>query len=317
MPLDSHDFLEDLLDEIEHAGSCRSLDDLNRHLARKADEYNARPQAELGGLSPEQMAQLLYGDWERTGALRLREDLTAAELTNAPFVDDARTLLEYVRDAGPVKMTPAGNLPRAAVAALRPRLRLPETGNLVDLPWTPKQINEGDVHGLGIVRHVLLFARLLVRRKGLRVSARGRTLLADEHAGALYALLFRTVFRTLDLRAFDRSDGHAGLQQTVAYSLYRLRSCAEEWSSPEALAEAAWLASARDAPNEFETRYADLRHWPFRSRVLMPLCDFGLLEERRLPAEKPWMAPVEYRKSPLYDRFLRFDFPGSAGRRRR
>lgn len=67
--------IQDLLAEIERGGPYASIDDVNRLLTERTSAYNARPQAELGGLSPDQMAALLYGDWKSTGALRLNEDL--------------------------------------------------------------------------------------------------------------------------------------------------------------------------------------------------------------------------------------------------
>jgi hypothetical protein len=41
--------------------------------------------------------------------------------------------------------------------------------------------------------------------------------------------------------------------------------------------------------------------------VLDPLVSFGLLESRDLPRNDRWEHPIEVRKTPLYDRLLRFD----------
>jgi hypothetical protein len=48
-----------------------------------------------------------------------------------------------------------------------------------------------------------------------------------------------------------------------------------------------------------------------RYRVLEPLIEFGVLESRPLPSADKWNRPIEVRKTPLFDRLLRFDF-GSA-----
>jgi hypothetical protein len=90
--------------------------------------------------------------------------------------------------------------------------------------------------------------------------------------------------------------------------LYKLRSCAATWASPEALADSAWLESAKDPPTAYEAvQKTDFRPWTFRHRVLTPLVHFGLLEERRLPSEDWWREPVEVRVTLLFDQFLRFD----------
>jgi hypothetical protein len=293
---------------IERAGPVDSIDELNRLLEHEAINYNARPQAELGGLSPDQMYEILYGDWYTTGALRIRDDLPLDELSNAPLLADARALLEYVRDNAPLKETATGNLPRTSVAALLSRLRMPALARDAEFP-PGSVVNEGDLIWLPVLRHTLLFAKLLTRRKGLRLARRGASLLAEERAGELYALLFETFFRKLDLRALDGPDGHVGLQPTIAYSFFQLRSCAKGWSSADQLAVDAWLETAKDPPSLSDVEYGDLRHWSFRHRVLDPLVQFGLLEERALPSkEKKWARPAEFRITPLYERFMRFEF---------
>lgn len=300
--------LQEIVDEIQRLAPFKSVEEVNRLLAARAQEYNSRPQEELGGLSPDEMRQLLYGDWTSTGALRVNERLAADEVGDAPILDDARVLLDYVATAGAVKETAAGNLPRAAVATLLPRLRIPFHRERTSGEAELRPVNEGDVHWLPELRHVLLFAGLLVRRKGLRITKRGRALLSIERSGELFAILFLTVFRQLDLRVFSLDARHPGLQQTVAYSFYKLRSATRDWCSAETLAEVAWLASAKDPLSELERQYGDFRHYAFMHYVLDPLTQFGLLESRAVPTEEHWRHIVEYRRTPFFDRVLRFEF---------
>jgi hypothetical protein len=302
--------LESLLDEISRGGPYLSIDHVNRVVTERMREYNTRPQPDLGGLSPDETQQLLSGDWEASGALRVRDDLTLADAGDAPLFADARTLLDYVANAGAVNETPAKNLPRSVVADLLPRLRMPAQRRLLVIADPPPK-NEQDVLWLPDLRFTMLVAGLLVRRKGLRLGRAGRSLLGDEKAGALYALLFRTFFRRVDLRALSRFADHAGLQQTIAFSFYRLRSVAREWASPETLSEAAWLASAKDPPTPIETSFGDMSHYAFRQRVLEPLVQFGLIEERVAGVRDRMIELVEYRITPLYERVLSFQFESS------
>jgi hypothetical protein len=53
--------------------------------------------------------------------------------------------------------------------------------------------------------------------------------------------------------------------------------------------------------------------WHFRRRVLDPLVWLGLLESRDLPRRERWEHPIEVRKTPLYDRLLRFQLGGDRG----
>jgi hypothetical protein len=309
--------LATIFDELARRGPYTSLADVNRALGRITDQYNSRPQAELGGLSPDQMHRLLTDDWSSpNGALVLNASLTLGELASAPLLADARMLLEYVSTHGPLKETSAHNLPRSAVAELWPRLQvLAQRGPDLEPERVRGPLNEGDVYWLAPLRHALMFAGMLMRRKGFRITARGRDLLEAERAGELYARLFRTVFRELDLRIFD-FEQQSGLQATVAYTFYRLGECARVWRTSEALAGTVWLESAKDPRRQWEVENdLDLRHYALGSQVLKPLAAFGLLEMRTLPgpAAEPWREVTEYRVAPLYDRFLRFNLGEGSG----
>jgi hypothetical protein len=67
-PFDRSQLHDEIRKEIERAGPFATIDEINRRLAALNESYNDRPQADLGGLSPRRMAELLYGDWEGAGA---------------------------------------------------------------------------------------------------------------------------------------------------------------------------------------------------------------------------------------------------------
>ncbi|MGH7648079.1 MAG: hypothetical protein ACREND_08165 [Gemmatimonadaceae bacterium] len=309
--------LATIFDELTRRGPYPSLADANRALERITQQYNSRPQAELGGLSPDQVHRLLTDDWASPdSALVLNASLTLDELASAPLLSDARMLLEYVSAHAPLKETAAHNLPRSAVADIWPRLHvLAERHGYLKPDVVRGPLNEADVYWLAPLRYALMFAGLLTRRKGFRITARGREMLEVERAGALYAQLFRTVFREIDLRLFDFQQ-QSGLQPTVAYTIFRLGVCARSWSTSETLACTAWLESARDPRPQWEAEHnVDLRHFALENQVLAPLAAFGLLEMRTLPGPEaePWRETTEYRVAALYDRFLRFDLGERTG----
>jgi hypothetical protein len=66
--------LQVILDSIQRGKPFRSIEEANRVLAERMREYNERPQDALSGLSPDEVAQLLNGDWRTQGALRLAEE---------------------------------------------------------------------------------------------------------------------------------------------------------------------------------------------------------------------------------------------------
>ena len=171
-----------------------------------------------------------------------------------------------------------------------------------------KVIDERDVPPLETLRYVLQFAKLIHKRKGFHISPAGRALLDDARRGELLALLFRTFFRDLDLRSLEGWDGDAGLQQTITYTFWRLRTEAKDWTSPAHLVETAWLEDVKDAVPLYDAQDpVRFRAGSLERRVLRPLITFGVLESRDLPSENRWRQPIEVRTTPLFDRLLRFE----------
>ena len=75
--------LQALLDEMARDAPFPSIDALNARLAQRMQQYNTTPQPELGGLSPDQAAQLLYGDWATVGAFRVTGEAAPEALAGA------------------------------------------------------------------------------------------------------------------------------------------------------------------------------------------------------------------------------------------
>ncbi len=287
-------------------GAPDSLDELESRLAEAADAYNRRPQPELGGLAPCQLHRLLTADWaEPGGPLELDRSLRLPELEGARVLANARIALGALARSGGTRATAAGNLNRRFVAEMVEAMVWPP-GQREDLYRYNKVVNEADAWPLHLVRVLLDLAGLVRRRKGaFRITRRGEALLPDEQAGELYALLFRTRFRDMNLAYMTRGPEAPGLQHAVAYSLYRFAQLGDRWKLAEELVDDVLLPEVRDEipPSEF----FDLSELLLKTRVLMPLESFGLAAERRLPGDDPLTAPRQYRKTPLYDRFLRFN----------
>ncbi|MGD8240934.1 MAG: hypothetical protein PVH68_20450 [Armatimonadota bacterium] len=272
-------------------------------------------QSELGGLSLPQAHALCLSNWdEPTGALRLNEELSLADVQAAPMLVNARLFLHAVMDAGRVKATVAGNLTRRFVGSMLDRLRC-EPGYVDSVRAVNKVINEEDFWPLHIVRVLLELSRLVRRAKGwFMVVKKRQGMLADEMAGALYALMFRTHFRKFNLAYLDRLPQINSLQGTIAFSLYMVGRHTDTWIDSEELAPLVLFPVARDEVENL--RPGKLTPWPVESRILRPLVSFGLLERRRVASEHPWMEPCVVRKTELFDRFLQFNLeegPGPIG----
>ena len=149
-PSDPHDLIGELLGDTRF-GSLPTMTEVQRQIDARMREYNERPQADLGGLSPRQMYDLLYGDWSTTGAFRLNEKLSVEDIGDPDMLHNARAFLTALRDEGPAKLTAGGNLSREFVGRMLPRLRWP-AGYLEDVRLVNKVIDERDVLPLETLR---------------------------------------------------------------------------------------------------------------------------------------------------------------------
>ncbi len=284
--------------------------ELDEALAREVGRYNARPQRALGGLSPQRVERLLDDPWDGTGVIRLREHLPAAELEATPFLHDALALLARVA-AEPPKLTSAGNLPRAFVAAHRAAMRMAER-----LPGEfDMGRNEQDLFPLHHLRILLQATGLLRRWRGtLRLSRAAERLLDPARRGPLFAHLFRGWFRSLNLAYVDGAPEAPAFQGAIAFTLYRFHDLAADWRTTGQLAADCLLPIVRSQlpvrrstdPTGYSYEYDEART-PLECRFLHPLVDFGLAEVDP-PADPLDFRGWRWRKTGLLDRFVRFEW---------
>ena len=299
-------YLEGLKEKLE-SGEPPTLEELRAWVGERTEGYNATPQDELSGLTPAQAHALLEGDWKGGGPLRLTEDLGLDQLVGAPMLTNARILLQAVIERDGLPTTQAGNLRRVFVTEMLERMTWPD-GYAERVLNMNKVINEDDVWGLHVLRVVLEVAGLLRRRKGrFKVTRDGRRLAGEQKASALLAHLFRAHYRDFNLAYGDRDAAAPTLQAVVPLLLWRIGAEARKWVDPEALAEQVLPDSLWNDPEDSPM----LSDWGVnrcRRRVIEPLVEFGLLEERVLSSggETWWRREVEVRVTPLFDDLLRF-----------
>jgi hypothetical protein len=281
-----------------------SLEELQAHVNRLMARQNAAPRKDLGGLSPDDLAQLLYGDWNGSGPLRLVRDLPLSVVEVSPWFVVARLLMQIIEGDGPVKLTPAGNLPKAVVR----RLVESVLGEARREHWREQgleRVKERDLLVIHVPRVLLDVAGLVRRRKGtLILTKEGRHLLPAARAGELYARLFETCFRQFNLGYLDGAGEHPVFQHLIGYALVRLRDLANQWIHVDRVLAEAPHPDLRAAVPLHGEGWDPLRTM-VTTRLLRPLERFGLVEQRKLPRTPEVILPrYEARKTPLYDRFL-------------
>ena len=240
------------------------------------------------------------------GPMRLREDVSLAELEQSTFLTNARLLLGRLKESEQ-RATAKGNLNRDFVRVMAAEMRMPERYQ----EWQRyiKVTREADVWPLDELRTVLQVAGLIRKYRGaFRITRRGLELSGEVQAGALFAHLFRTFFGRFNLAYLDQRGEDPVLQATFPQSLWAIGRLADEWTSVRMLLERVLLAT--DQP------YGEL--FRFRRHIVWPLLDFGLLESRMDPdvtdpLRQPRAETEQVRKTPLFDRFVQFEATGTAG----
>ncbi len=250
-------------------------------------------------LEAERVDALLAEPPFEDGAIRLAIDLTDDEIACSPMLQNALVLVRAAQAADGLELTAKGNLTLETVEAMRSAMDWP--GLLFEDKWRAgKRLREGYVEELRLVRELALMNGLLVRKKGkLRVGATGRRALKDRRE-RLQASFFRDCFWQVSLGLFGEPECGSWPQGLIGPALWSLATMGNRWQDTQTLMRLSVL------PDEAVLRNPE---WValalFVLRVLRPLRWFGLVESRDEDATRRGRG--EWRKTPLFDRFLAFD----------
>ena len=234
-------------------------------------------------------------------AIRLATDLT--QTGQSAVARNALILLHAASVTPGLKLTATGNLSRQVVAEMWDLFSWPDFDKEQALRFS-KVINEPDFLPLFFVRHLVETARLVKKRKGrLRTTPTGERALESPGRDALQALLFHVAYWTINLGYFSRGLLGGWPQQDVGIVLWSLSVSANEWMSPARLARLCTIPINGVLDQEY-----DKASYAIEGVILRPLNAFGLLEHRADPIPDQRFAKAHfYRKTPLFDRFLKFD----------
>ena len=266
-------------------------------LRRMMHGYNAAPQAELLGLSPNQLMQLLDGDWRTTGAVRLTSRLTGDLAGRAWAFRAALAFMRLVITQGSAPVTATGNLTRKFVALAVEALDFPP-GYLDRIRQYNKVINEPDVGRLFELRHTLVEAGYLRGRAGFRVTPLGRKALelVAVEPGAVFRRLF---LARMGLTGNILDKEGVTFRSPLGPALFLLQERAADWIESPALMGA--LLIPHLVPHQTVYQLGSLA-WQW---VVAPCRDFGLVDVRE---GARLIEPDHVRITPLFGEFISFRF---------
>lgn len=207
-------------DDACHCGSGRPYRSccMQRDLEQIMQQRNQAAIDDFHGLSPEQMSAFLYAPFESPRWLDFPAVLTVEP--EAPITQLFGMLMQAL-DAGELKATPKGNLPRAFSQQAHRSLAAP-------LPFSMDMAHvrvnkEEDFLPLHVTRLVAQEAGLLRKYKGRFILSKACKALRDaDGMRALYPPLFRACARRFNWGYNDAYPDMLIIQQAFAFSLYLL-----------------------------------------------------------------------------------------------
>jgi hypothetical protein len=236
-------------------------------------------------------------------AIRLEPDLADAEISGSAVTANALILLRRAAETGGLKLTATGNLSRAVVEEMFGIIQAPDYDK-AELLRFQKVINEPDFLPLHFVRILAQAAKLSRTHRGKLLSTPlGRRMLAAEQHGPLQALLFHVALWHMNLAYFDGYPIDSWPLTQVGVILWSLSASAHDWLPRETLTR----LCTSPVIGVLESQW-DFGSSAMEARILQPLVWFGLLESRTQPRSATELIdPRLYRKTPLFDRFVKFD----------
>jgi len=260
--------------------------------------------AGLVRLTKPQLDAFIVDRLDGAGPCRVGENVPFTALATTSVAPNARLFLTLL-DEGGARLTEGGNLNRKFVSLLMDRLHW-QGIDLADIRAICKVVNEYDFIPAMYLHAACKLAGLARNIRGcLKPTQMGRSLLPEEEAGRLQALLFRTTFVKINPAYLDGFRSPDAFTPQISLILYLIGQFCTDWREPGPL-----MRSVTIPVQELtEPTFPNLLEISFETQVLRYLCWFGLLEKAPPAAEDDWRQPRLYRKTELYDRMLHFAVP--------
>lgn len=232
--------------------------------------------------------------------LFLNEALDEADLADSRLCMAAMTTLQHIAEHDGIGLTNGGAFNRKFVVWAVDQFQWPPY-TAEELYVVNKVLNEDDVPPLFYLHELLLTAKLIRHRKGKALLTKSGKAIIGEH-GRLQVMLFETLFTNFDFAAHERWP----IEMPDADTLHFLGVIGNRLSDWVPYSEfAGWclpifaLRAQRGTPEEDAMFY-------LATRVVRPLHWLGLLEQKEVSRLAP-IDKVQLRKTPLFDKFLRFE----------
>jgi hypothetical protein len=258
-----------------------SIDEMNQELSTIVGNLNLSPKSPFLGMSPAQMHSVLYSPFSFHNDVFTFECFDDNKLKEIPLLKHALFLLNKIREAGEIKSTQTGNLPRSLVREMFNEFFIND--RYARMPNT-----EDDLLGVSRVRNILEISGLIKKRSSkFSLTQKGEKILVENKFIELFHDIFLTFMNDWNWSHGDRYSEFPLIQSSAIFNFLLIHKKCQDWTLdnqlgrfyleafPALIHEASQIIDPeREVANCFSTR--------FLSTVCLPL---GLVELREEEGE--------------------------------
>lgn len=196
------------------------LKNLQEQLNKQMAELNSAPNPEMDNLSPNDMTNILYATFTEASPIQLKKDIGEEVFYQIPFLKLVRKFLMIVKEAGEMKLTQRGFLPRKVCFALYGTGIIKE--EYIETGFT-KLNKEQDSMVLQNI-HILSKLAGFIKKKYNKISltAKGKKILSAKSSMIFFKELFLINYQKFNLGYHDGYPHETGIQTTFGYTMYLL-----------------------------------------------------------------------------------------------
>jgi hypothetical protein len=271
----SNDFMEIVRQHFQE-NKYNSLEEINAELGVISRKFNSTGKDDFFGLSSTQMHKVLYSPLNLDNEIFKIDLESADELDQVPIFNQAVYFLRKIQEAGELKATQKGNLPKLFVIDLYEQFYSTDK-------YARKPNKEEDLSQVTRLKHILDISGLIKKRSNkFSLTKKGTAILEENKKIELFELIFLNFSNNWN---WGFMDGYADLnliQQSVAFNFLLLHKKCDGWTLDKDLGEVflkAFPSIIREVP---DTSYFTPEEHVincFGSRFLNRFClPFGILE---------------------------------------
>lgn len=276
----SNDFME-LINQHFSQTKSNSLDEINKELEIIAKKFNSAGQDDFLFLSPIQMRNILNSPLSLDNEIFKMELRSEEELDQVPIFNQALYFLCKIREAGDLKATQKGSLPKLFVIDFYEKFCSKDK-------YAMKPNKEDDLPQVTRLKHLLEISGLIKKRNGkFSLTKKGSLILDKNKRSELFELIFTNFANKWNWAFMDGYSELFFIQQSVVFNFFLLNKKCSGWTLDQDLGQIYLNAfpdilseippSKYSTPEKEVSRCFALR---FLSRFCLPLGIVAYKEEK-------------------------------------